>query len=177
MKELSEISEQQEACMEMTLEERIRDRAYFLSQSGGGGDETYFWLTAEREVLAELAISEASVQPAEAPQPAPVAQAAEAPQPAASAQPAPVAQPAAVAKPAASATEPKKAPAKRPIKTAARKSTAASKSSSKAPAKPAAPAVDSSPVISAVVTPISSATKPAGKPAIAAAPKPRAATR
>jgi hypothetical protein len=40
---------------------RIRQRAYFLSLSGGGaGDETHFWLIAEREVLAEVAIENAA---------------------------------------------------------------------------------------------------------------------
>ena len=41
--------------MEPTLEDRIRERASFLSQSGGGaGDGTHFWLIAEREVLAAM---------------------------------------------------------------------------------------------------------------------------
>ena len=41
--------------MEPTLEDRIRERAYFLSQSGGGaGDGAHFWLIAEREVLAAM---------------------------------------------------------------------------------------------------------------------------
>ena len=35
--------------MKLTLEDRIRQRAYFLSLSGGGaGDETHFWLVAEK---------------------------------------------------------------------------------------------------------------------------------
>jgi hypothetical protein len=50
-----------------TLEARIRERAYFLSQSGGGADDgTHFWLIAEREVLAEVAMeSAANSQPSE----------------------------------------------------------------------------------------------------------------
>ena len=43
--------------MELTLEHRIRERAYFLSLAGGGaGDGVNFWLIAEREVLAEVAM-------------------------------------------------------------------------------------------------------------------------
>ena len=42
--------------MQSTLEDRIRDRAYFISQAhGGAGDDRHFWLMAEREVLAEIA--------------------------------------------------------------------------------------------------------------------------
>ena len=54
--------------MATTLEDRIRERAYFLSQSGGGADDgTHFWLIAEREVLAEVAMeSAANSQPSEA---------------------------------------------------------------------------------------------------------------
>ena len=54
--------------MKLTLEDRIRQHAYFLWLSGGGaGDETHFWLLAEREVLAEVAMnSAAAFQPAEA---------------------------------------------------------------------------------------------------------------
>jgi hypothetical protein len=48
--------------MKLTLVDRIRQRAYFLWVSGGGaGDETHFWLTAEREVLAEVAMDSATV--------------------------------------------------------------------------------------------------------------------
>jgi Protein of unknown function (DUF2934) len=37
--------------MKLTLEDRIRERAYFLALSGGGaGDATHFWLIAEQEV-------------------------------------------------------------------------------------------------------------------------------
>ena len=50
--------------MELTLEDRIRQRAYFLSLSGGGAsDETHFWLVAEREVLTEVAMESAVVSP------------------------------------------------------------------------------------------------------------------
>ena len=42
--------------MQLALEDRIRQRAYFLSLSGSGsGDQTHFWLVAEREVLTEVA--------------------------------------------------------------------------------------------------------------------------
>ena len=41
--------------MKLTLEDRIREHAYFSSQSGGGaGDGSHFWLIAEREVLAAM---------------------------------------------------------------------------------------------------------------------------
>ena len=47
--------------MKPTLEDRIRERAYFLSQSGGGaGDGAHFWLIAEREVLAAMESAAAS---------------------------------------------------------------------------------------------------------------------
>ena len=47
--------------MELTLKDRIRQRAYFLSLSGGGaGDETHFWLLAEQEVLAEVVMESAA---------------------------------------------------------------------------------------------------------------------
>ena len=50
--------------MKLTLEDRIRQRAYFLSLSGGrAGDETHFWLIAEREVLAEIAMESAAASP------------------------------------------------------------------------------------------------------------------
>ena len=54
--------------MEQALQDRIRQHAYFLWISGGGaGDETHFWLLAEREVLAEVAMnSAAAFQPASA---------------------------------------------------------------------------------------------------------------
>ena len=69
--------------MATTLEDRIRERAYFLSQGGGGADDgTHFWLIAEREVLAEVAMESAAnsqpseaVQLAEAANPIPVLQA------------------------------------------------------------------------------------------------------
>jgi hypothetical protein len=48
--------------MEKTLEERVRERAYLQSLSrGGGGDGSHFWLIAEREVLAEVAMKSAAV--------------------------------------------------------------------------------------------------------------------
>ena len=38
-----------------SLEDRIRQRAYFLSVNGGeSGDEANFWLGAERELMAEV---------------------------------------------------------------------------------------------------------------------------
>ena len=52
--------------MNLSLEERIRQRAYFLSMSGAG-DETTFWLTAEREVMAEVATESAPACPKAAP--------------------------------------------------------------------------------------------------------------
>ena len=39
--------------MNLSLEDRIRQRAYFLSLSGAG-DETHFSLIAEREAMAEV---------------------------------------------------------------------------------------------------------------------------
>jgi hypothetical protein len=49
--------------MDSNLEDRIRTRAYFLSQGGGGVDDgTHFWLIAEREVLAEVASSGAAAR-------------------------------------------------------------------------------------------------------------------
>lgn len=47
--------------MQLTLEDRIRERAYYISQaSGGAGDDRQFWLMAEREVLAEIATESAA---------------------------------------------------------------------------------------------------------------------
>ncbi|MGZ9086850.1 MAG: DUF2934 domain-containing protein, partial [Rhodoplanes sp.] len=47
--------------MELTLEHRIREHAYFLSLAGGGaGDGVNFWLIAEREVRAEVAMESAA---------------------------------------------------------------------------------------------------------------------
>ena len=51
--------------MNLSLEERIRQRAYFLSKRAG--DETTFWLTAEREVMAEVATESAPACPKAAP--------------------------------------------------------------------------------------------------------------
>ena len=50
--------------MNPRLEERIRQRAYFLSLNGGGSsDETDFWLGAEREVMAEVVMESAVASP------------------------------------------------------------------------------------------------------------------
>lgn len=50
--------------MEMTLEDRIRQRAYYMWLDGGGGlDSTSYWLTAEREVLADTEREAAAVSP------------------------------------------------------------------------------------------------------------------
>ena len=49
--------------MAVSLEDRIRERASFLSQGGGGVDDgAHFWLIAEREVLAEVAMESAATQ-------------------------------------------------------------------------------------------------------------------
>ncbi|MGA8155880.1 MAG: DUF2934 domain-containing protein [Rhodoplanes sp.] len=45
------------------MEDRIRERAYFLwLDASKAGDATYFWLIAEREVLAQVAM-EAAAKP------------------------------------------------------------------------------------------------------------------
>ena len=50
--------------MGLTLEDRIRWRAYFLwLNDGDAGDESHYWLIAEREVLAEVAIESAAASP------------------------------------------------------------------------------------------------------------------
>ena len=47
--------------MKLTLEDRIRQRAYFLWLDGtGAGDDIHFWLIAEREVLAGVAMEAAA---------------------------------------------------------------------------------------------------------------------
>ena len=47
--------------MEQALQNRIRERAYFLWLSDGeAGDEMHFWLIAEREVLADVATNSAA---------------------------------------------------------------------------------------------------------------------
>ena len=47
--------------MNSNLEDRIRERAYFLwLDASKAGDANYFWLTAEREVLAQVAIEAAT---------------------------------------------------------------------------------------------------------------------
>jgi hypothetical protein len=48
--------------MNLSLENRIRQRAYFLSLIGSG-DETHFWLIAEREVMAEVVTESAPASP------------------------------------------------------------------------------------------------------------------
>ena len=48
--------------MNRSLEDRIRQRAYFLSLSGAG-DETHFWLIAEHEVMAEVVTESALASP------------------------------------------------------------------------------------------------------------------
>jgi Protein of unknown function (DUF2934) len=45
----------------LNLEDRIRERAYFLwLDASEAGDATYFWLIAEREVLAQVAVEAAA---------------------------------------------------------------------------------------------------------------------
>jgi hypothetical protein len=47
--------------VEQALQNLIRERAYFLWLSGGeAGDEMHFWLIAEREVLADVAMNSAA---------------------------------------------------------------------------------------------------------------------
>lgn len=47
--------------MNLNLEDRIRERAYFLwLDASEAGDATYFWLIAEREVLAQVAMEAAA---------------------------------------------------------------------------------------------------------------------
>ena len=122
--------------METTLEHRIRERAYFLSQSGGGADDgTHFWLIAERDVLAEVAMESAATS-----------QLSEAMQLAETAKPTPVLR----------AT--KQQPAAEQPKEAALKPRAAAKGSAKTSTKATPPAAAAA-VKSAVVTPIKSATK------------------
>ena len=136
--------------MQLTLEERIRDRAYFLSESaGGGGDDTHFWLIAEREVLAEIATESATaVQVAEAIHME-------------------------AAEPVRQATETTQAAPSQPNKPA-RKTRPAGKTSVKSSAKSAPAAAESRTVQSGVVTPIKSATNAPVKPAITPANKARA---
>ncbi len=42
--------------MNRTLEDRIRQRAYFLWLDSAGGDHIQFWLVAESQVSAEVAM-------------------------------------------------------------------------------------------------------------------------
>lgn len=51
--------------MDLSLKERIRQRAYFLSMSGAG-DDTTSWLIAEREVMAEVTTEEVATESAPA---------------------------------------------------------------------------------------------------------------
>jgi len=47
--------------MPVSVEDRIRDRAHFLSQGGGGVFRGgHFWLIAEREVRLEVAMESAA---------------------------------------------------------------------------------------------------------------------
>ncbi|MFO1097057.1 MAG: DUF2934 domain-containing protein [Xanthobacteraceae bacterium] len=49
--------------MDSTLEDLIRQRAYFLwLDDSGSTDATYFWLIAEREVMAEVAAQSATAR-------------------------------------------------------------------------------------------------------------------
>lgn len=141
--------------MQLTLEERIRERAYFLSESaGGGGDDTHFWLIAEREVLAEIATESATaVQVAEAIHAEAIHMEA--------------------AEPVLQATETTQAVPSQPNKPA-RKARPAGKTSAKSSAKSAPAAAESRTVQSGVVTPIKSATNAPVKPAITPANKARA---
>ena len=122
--------------MEPTLEDRIRERAYFLSQSGGGaGDGAHFWLIAGREVLAAMESATAS----------PLAEAIQSVQ---------TENQTAVLQ----ATETAQQPAAKPKKTA-HKARAAAKGSTKS-AKAASPAAAAeSPTAKSAITPTKSATK------------------
>lgn len=114
--------------MELTLEHRIRERAYFLSLAGGGaGDGVNFWLIAEREVLAEVAMESAATS-----------QLAEATQSAETAKPTAVLQ----------ATETARHAVEQPKKTA-HKPLAVAKGWAKTSAKAIAPAVAESPAVTA----------------------------
>ena len=115
--------------MELTLEHRIRERAYFLSLAGGGvGDGVNFWLIAEREVLAEVAMESAAAS-----------QLAEATQSAETAKPTAVLQ----------ATETAPQPAAEQPKKTAHKPLAVAKGWAKPSAKAIAPAVAESPAVTA----------------------------
>ena len=54
--------------MELPLEDRIRQHAYFLwLDNAGAGNDVYFWLAAENQILAEVAMeAETARQLAEA---------------------------------------------------------------------------------------------------------------
>ena len=115
--------------MELTLEHRIREHAYFLSLAGGGaGDGVNFWLIAEREVLAEVAMESAAAS-----------QLAEATQSAETAKPTAVLQ----------ATETARQSAAEQPKKTADKPLAVAKGWAKTSAKAIAPAVAESPAVTA----------------------------
>jgi hypothetical protein len=115
--------------MKQNLEDRIRERAYFLSLAGGGGgDGVNFWLIAEREVLAEVAIESAAAS-----------QLAEATQSAETAKPTAVLQ----------ATETARQPVPEQPKKTAHKPLAVAKGWAKTSAKAIAPAVAESPAATA----------------------------
>jgi len=115
--------------MELTLEHRIRERAYFLSLGGGGaGDGFHFWLIAEREVLAEVVMESAAAS-----------QLAEATHPAETAKPTAVLQ----------ATETARQPAAEQPKKTVHKPLAVAKGWAKTSAKAIAPAAAESPAVTA----------------------------
>jgi hypothetical protein len=115
--------------MELTLEHRIREHAYFLSLAGGGaGDGVNFWLIAEREVLAEVAMESAAAS-----------QLAEATQSAETAKPTAVLQ----------ATETARQPVAEQPKKTAQKPLAVAEGWAKTSAKAIAPAVVESPAVTA----------------------------
>ena len=111
------------------MEHRIRERAYFLSLAGGGADDgVNFWLIAEREVLAEVAMESAAAS-----------QLAEASQWAQTAKPTAVLQ----------ATETARQAAVEQPKKTAHKPLAVAKGWAKTSAKAIAPAVAESPAVTA----------------------------
>jgi hypothetical protein len=130
---------------QQTLQDRIRERAYYLSMHRPGeGDTHHFWLAAEREVLAEIA---AETLDASTPETAPVAETTE-----------PVL-------PVTVAETVKPIQAAQPKKAAGGKLRAAAKAPAKASAKAAPPAA---PAKAATITPIRPASKAPAKPAISA---------
>lgn len=132
--------------MAKALEDRIRERAYYLSiNHGGAGDNNHFWLMAEREVLAEITGATVS---------APVSATTAATDSATLTTPTvETAATIAAATPATAATA-------KPKKTAVRKLRSTAKSTAKPAAKPTVlTVVDGASGKSATVTPI----RPAGK--------------